>query len=160
MRYGLILPVLSLALVACSIAPLQQDQTVRLAPGQGLAAVTFDTLDPLTHVVVASKSGFTKLEITDVPAGQNIYLFTVPAGEYCFTRFQFSQWSLTARSGHDLACFTVVAGGLAYSGTLAPRVEGKNIVNHQVPDPPGFRILLQQQYPQVARQFPAPPDAP
>ena len=49
----------------------------------------------------------------------------------------------------------MIAGYLSYSGTLAPRVEGKTIVNHQVQDMQGFRILLQQQYPQVAQQFPA-----
>ena len=43
------------------------------------------------------------------------------------------------------------------SGTLAPRVEDGKPVTHQVQDLQGFRILLQQQYPEVAKQFPAPP---
>ena len=146
------------ALAACSSLPLMQDGPVQLGPGEGLAAVTFDTLDALTHVSLMPREGGRKLQITTVPAGRTIYLFVVPEGEYCFTRFQFANWGFTARQGGDLACFKVQAGQLAYSGTLAPRVEGKNIVNHQVQDMPGFRILLQQQYPQVAQQFPAPAD--
>ena len=157
MRCAPLMAGVTLALTACTVAPLQQDQPVTLPSGDGLAAVTLDTLDPLNHIAIAASHGFTKLEIVSVPVGQHVYLFSVPAGEYCLTRFQFNQWSFTAKKGGDLACFTVAAGALAYSGTLAPRVEGKTIVSHQVQDPVGFRIMLQQQYPAVARQFPADP---
>lgn len=151
---------LALALAACSLPPLMQDAPVKLGPGQGLAAVTFDSLDPLVDVVLDGRRTGTRLRIESVPVGRTVYLFKAPDDYYCMTTFRYGQWSFKAKDGADLACFPVIAGNLSYSGTLAPRVEGKTIVNHQVQDPQGFRILLQQQYPQVARQFPAPPASP
>src|SRR5690242_4717087 len=106
----------TLALVACSVAPLQRDQAVELAPGQGLAAVMFDALDPLTHVIIEGRHGPT-LVIDAVPVGRSIYLFPVPAGTYCFTRFRTGEWEFTGKRG-ELACFAVEAGKLSYSGTL------------------------------------------
>ncbi|HEY1992262.1 MAG TPA: hypothetical protein VGH71_07350 [Gammaproteobacteria bacterium] len=149
----------SLLLSACgSLAPLAHDGPVHLAPNQGLAALVIDTLDPLTDVEVEPRGGGRKLMVASVPVGRDVYLFPVPAGTYCMTRFKYSNLSLAGSNGM-LGCFAVRAGQLSYSGTLAPRVEDGRPVTHQVQDPPGFRILLQQQYPQVAKQFPAPPAA-
>jgi hypothetical protein len=155
-----LMALLPLALAACSLAPLQQDGPVKLGPGQGLAAITFDSLDPLIDVVLDGKRTGTRLKIESVPVGRTIYLVQAPDDFYCMTTFRYGQWAFKAKDGADLACFPVIAGALSYSGTLAPRVEGKTIVNHQVQDPQGFRVLLQQQYPQVAQEFPAPPTAP
>ncbi|HEX2668280.1 MAG TPA: hypothetical protein VHP13_07890 [Gammaproteobacteria bacterium] len=149
---------LGLALTACSVAPIQEDGPVRLVPGQGLAAVTFDTLDSLSEVLIDGHDG-KRLHIPSVPVGRNIYLFAVPAGEYCFVRFQYAHIAFVGKRGH-LACFDVYAGELSYSGTLAPRTEGDEIVNRQVQDPAGFRTLLAQQYPQVSAEFPPQPDQP
>ncbi|MFI5268220.1 MAG: hypothetical protein ACHQ7M_12670 [Chloroflexota bacterium] len=144
---------LSLLLAACSsLTPLPRDQAVHLASGQGLAALMIDTLDPLTDVEVASRSGGPKLRVAAVPVGISIYLFQVPAGTYCMTRFKYGTMSLSGASG-VLGCFAVRAGDISYSGTLAPRVEEGKPITHQVQDPEGFRILLTQQYPQVAREF-------
>lgn len=151
---SLLLPVLA----ACSLAPLAQDGPVKLHQTEGLAAITFDSLDPLSDVVLEGKRTGTRLKVDAVPVGRTVYLFKAPDDYYCMMTFRYGQWAFKAKGGADLACFPVIAGDLSYSGTLAPRVEGKDIVNHQVQDPRGFRVLLQQQYPQVARQFPAPPD--
>jgi hypothetical protein len=146
----------ALALAGCaSVLPLSRDGPVHLAANQGLAAVVIDTLDPLTDVEVESRSSGPKLMVTSVPVGRDVYLFPVPAGTYCMTRFKYSTLSLSGPNG-VLGCFAVRAGQLSYSGTLAPRVEDGRPVTHQVQDPQGFRILLQQQYPEVAKQFPAP----
>ena len=146
---------LSLLLAACAgMAPLRHDGPVRLAPGQGLAALVIDTLDPLTDVEVESHNGGPKLRVGSVSPGRDVFLFPVPAGIYCVTRFKYSTLSLSGPNG-ILGCFDVRAGQLSYSGTLAPRVEQGRPVTHQVQDLQGFRILLQQQYPQVAKQFPA-----
>src|SRR5579871_2439983 len=148
---------LSLLVSACtSLTPLAHDGPVRLAPNQGLAAVVIDTLDPLTDLEVESRSGGPSLMVASVPVGRDVYLFPVPAGTYCMTRFKYSNLSLAGSKGM-LGCFVVRAGQLSYSGTLAPRVEDGRAVTHQVQDMPGFRILLQQQYPQVAQQFPPAP---
>lgn len=147
---------LAVLLASCGTAPLQQDQPVYLAPGQGLAAVTFDTLDPLSQMVIEpATSGGSKLSLPSVPAGRHIYLFPVNAGRYCFTRFQYGSWNFFSKDQGN--CFEVKAGELGYSGTLAPRVEDKQVYVHQVMDVDGFRSLMTAQYPIVAKQFlPAP----
>lgn len=145
----------SLLLSACAgFTPLPHDGPVHLAPDQGLAALVIDTLDPLTEVEVRRRGGGRELMVASVPVGRDVYLFPVPAGSYCLTRFKYGNLSLAGSNGVQ-GCFTVRAGQLNYSGTFAPRVEEGKPVTHQVQDPPGFRILLQQQYPQVAQQFPA-----
>jgi hypothetical protein len=151
---------LAAAVAGCGLAPLQQDQPVYLLPGQGLAAVMLDTLDPLTQVIIEPRgSGGTKLDIASVPSGKNIYLFPVPAGQYCFTRFQYGRWGFFGKEG-ELACFEVKAGEIGYSGTLAPRVEDGQVYSHQVMDTDGFRALLTQRYPIIAKQFLPPPPKP
>lgn len=139
-----------------SRAPLAHDGPVQLAAGQALAAVVIDTLDPLTDVEVESRSGGPRLTVASVPVGRDVYLFAVPAGTYCMTRFKYGNLSLAGPNGMQ-GCFAVHAGQLNYSGTFAPRVEDGKPVTRQVQDPQGFRILLEQQYPIVAREFPAPP---
>ena len=147
-----------LLLTGCaSLTPLSHDGPVHLTPNQGLAALVIDTLDPLTDVEVEPRSAGPRLAVPSVPVGRDVYLFPVPAGTYCMTRFKYSTLSLSGPNG-VLGCFAVRAGQLSYSGTLAPRVEDGTPVTHQVQDPQGFRILLQQQYPQVAKQFPATPN--
>ncbi|HSN16715.1 MAG TPA: hypothetical protein VLV87_00780 [Gammaproteobacteria bacterium] len=127
---------------------------MQLNAHQGLAALVIDTLDPLMDVEVVSPSGGPRLMVRSVPVGRDVYLFAVPAGTYCVTRFKYGTLSLSGPNG-VVGCFTVRAGQLGYSGTLAPRVEDGKPVTHQVQDLPGFRTLLEQQYPEVARQFPA-----
>lgn len=141
-------------LCACAAAPLPQDQPVTLARDQGLAAVMLDTLDPLTQVTFQQQGGGRKLVVPVVPAGINIYLFPTRAGRYCMTRFHFASFDFTTQGVQE--CFQVSAGQLSYSGTLAPRVEAGRPVTHQVMDPQGFRVLLGEHYPSIARQFPPP----
>jgi hypothetical protein len=149
--------ILTGVLCACAVSPLPMDQMVTLAPGQGLAAVMIDTLDPLSQVTFQQPGGG-KLLVAAVPKGINIYLFPTHAGRYCMTGFQFASFDFSARAGAR-ECFQVTAGQLSYSGTLAPRVEEGRPVTHQVMDQQGFRVLLDERYPSVARQFPAPPAA-
>jgi hypothetical protein len=144
---------LVLTLTACGAALPLKDQAVQLRAGEGLAAVMLDTLDPLVEVSLESSTprGF-KFGISSIPAGRNLYLLQVPAGEYCFTRVQYGGWYLYSNE-QTLGCFEVKAGELGYSGTLALRAEGGKIVSHQVDDPAGFRALLAERYPMIARQF-------
>lgn len=139
-----------------SLAPLPHDGPVQLTSNQGLAALVIDTLDPLTDVEVRPRSAGRELLVASVPVGRDVYLFPVPAGTYCLIRFKYGTLSLAGPNGIQ-GCFTVRAGQLNYSGTFAPRVEDGKPVTHQVQDPPGFRILLEQQYPLVAKQFPVAP---
>ena len=146
------------ALNACGTAPIQHDQAVHLQAGQGLMAVVMDTLDPITQVIIGpkQKDGAT-IDIPSVPAGLNVYLYPVPAGDYCFVAFQYASWHFTSDPDHPL-CFQVKAGELGYSGSLAPRVEGGRVISHQDMDLEGFRTLLAEHYPIIAKQFLPPPD--
>jgi hypothetical protein len=143
-------------LSACATAPLPQDQSVTLWPDQGLAAVMIDTLDPISQVTFQQQGGGGKLIVAAVPPGIGLYLFPTRAGRYCMTRFYYANFDFAADKG-ALQCFQVLAGKLSYSGTLAPRVEDGKPVTRQVLDPQGFRVVLEQRYPTVAKQFPAPP---
>ena len=156
MRARFAVPALLAALTACGTAPIQQDQPVHLQAGQGLMAVVMDTLDPITQVIIGpkEKSG-TEIDIPSVPAGLNVYLYPVPAGDYCFVAFQYASWHFASDPGHPL-CFQVKAGELGYSGSLAPRVEGGKVISHQDTDLEGFRTLMAERYPLIAKQFPPP----
>ena len=154
----LLLGTLMLLAAGCGLAPIQQDQRIHLQPGQGLMAVVMDTLDPITQVIIGpkEKSG-AKIDISSVPAGLNIYLYSVPAGDYCFVAFEYANWHFTSDPRHPL-CFQVKVGELGYSGSLAPRVEGGRVYSHQDMDLEGFRTLMAERYPIIAKQFPPPPD--
>lgn len=142
-----------LALCACGTEPIQQDQPIVLAAGQGLAAVEFDAADPLSVVQMESDNG-SKLVIPSVPVGVNLYLFQVPAGSYCFTRFQFGRWNFFASDKQEqMGCFEVKAGELGYSGILAPRVINGELRVNQDMDLPAFRVLFAERYPIIAKQF-------
>ena len=141
-------------LAACSLAPLQRDESVTLQADQGLAAVMIDTLDPLTQVTFEQQGGGAKLIVAAVPPGIGLYLFPTRVGRYCMTRFHFANFDFTGQPG-ALECFMVTAGKLSYSGTLAPRVENGKPVTQQVMDLPGFRVLLGQRYPVVTQEVPA-----
>jgi hypothetical protein len=146
---------LTALLGACASAPLSQDQSVSLWPDQGLAAVMIDTLDPISQVSFQQQDGGAKLLVAAVSPGIGLYLFPTRAGRYCMTRFHYANFDFAAEKGAQ-QCFQVTAGKLSYSGTLAPRVEDGKPVTRQVQDPQGFRVLLEQDYPTVAKQFPAP----
>jgi hypothetical protein len=153
-----------LVLGGCGIQPIQQDQPVVLGKGEGLAAIEFKTLDPLSQVFIRpAGSGGKSLEISAVPAGLSLYLFKVPAGHYCFQQFHYGD-ILFFGQGADLACFQVPAGQLGYSGDLSPLVDLGKVMIHQDYDYAAFRAVLEQRYPKIAAQFesiqtPANPDS-
>jgi|GEM_PF-5618676 len=147
----------ALLLAGCGVDPVQQDQPIYLQPGQGMMAVVMDTLDPITHVIIEPEdSAGAKINIPSVPAGMNVYLYPVPAGSYCFTEFQYANLHFKSVKEHE-TCFLVKAGELGYSGNLAPRVEGGRVYSHQNMYLEGFRTLMQQRYPIIAKQFLSPP---
>src|SRR5690242_17735086 len=127
-----------LALASCGIQPIEQDQPIILAAGQGLAALEFDAADPVTQVEFQSAEG-NKLAINTVPVGVNLYMFQVPAGSYCFTNFQFGRWHFFWKDKQEGNCFAVKAGELGYSGVLAPRVVNGEVQVGQDLDLAAFR---------------------
>jgi hypothetical protein len=145
--------VVAALLGGCSIQPIKRDQPIVLGANQGLAAVEFETLDPISEVFIRpAGDGGKSLEIAAVPAGLSLYLFQVPAGHYCFQQFHYGNIEFYGQ-GADVACFQVPAGQLGYSGSLSPLVTLGKVMIHQDYDYQAFRQLLKQQYPQIAAQF-------
>ena len=153
-RWGAMV-LLSAVLAACGLDPVQPDQEVTLPPGDGIAAVVLDTLDPINAFYIKSpdNSAAPTIEVTHVNVGVTLFPFVVPAGRYCVTRYSFSTYDITQNHPKDGVCFDVVAGKVAYSGNLAPRGHGGGVYVDQNYDWRGFEKMWKDQYPKLA-QYP------
>lgn len=149
------------ALAGCaSVKPIQQDQPLMLAAGDGIAAVQFDALDNLTQVqIVSAHSSGKTLEIPSVPVGKSTFLFEVPAGRYCLQRFYVGS-ILIYHAGQYVGCFVVPAGEVGFSGIYSPRGEHGQIITGQDLDVANARAQLRRDYPHIAAQFLRPEPAP
>ncbi len=151
----------AVVLAGCSnLQPIQQDQPLLLAAGDGIAVIQFDTLDHLTQAqIVSADPGGKTMDIPDVPAGKSTYLFEVPAGRYCLQRFSYGRY-LVSHEGDYAGCFKVPAGEVGFSGIFTPRAEGGAIVAGQNLDVSSAKAELKQDYPHIAAQFLQPEPAP
>ena len=151
------------ALAGCaSVEPIQQDQPLMLAAGDGIAAVQFNAVDHLTQVqIVSAQSGGETLTIPSVPVGNSTFLFEVPAGRYCLQRFYFGS-VLIYREGQRGDCFVVPAGAIGFSGIYSPRGKNGQVVTGQDLDVLNESAELRRDYPRIAAQFlqPEPAAAP
>jgi hypothetical protein len=137
-------------LAACGTDQVQPDQDVTLQPGYGIAAVVFDTLDPLNAVSVASrdnKGG--QLDIGFVDKGVSLFVYAVPSGSYCLSQFHTGFYRFWTLDPHD-DCFDVVAGKVAYSGNFTPRAYGHSVRTAQNYDWPAFEKMFKEKYPKLA----------
>ncbi len=161
MRRLFLVLIAAAALAGCaSVTPIQQDQPLMLAAGDGIAAVQFDALDNITQVqVVAAKSGGETLSIPSVPIGQSTFLFEVPTGRYCLRRFWFENILIYEKHANS-SCFVVPAGEVGFSGIFSPRGHNGQIVTGQNLDVAADSALLKQSYPRIAAQFLQPVPAP
>ncbi|HET7175601.1 MAG TPA: hypothetical protein VFK21_06275 [Gammaproteobacteria bacterium] len=162
MRRMFVLGVLGVAILAAcsSVSPLQQDQPLMLAAGDGIAVVQFDTLDPLSQIqIVSPQSGGKTLTIPSAPVGKSTYVFEVPAGRYCLVRFWFGNYLLSHENGY-VGCFEVPAGQVGFSGIYSPRSQGGQVVAGQDLDVTDAKAQLRQSYPHIAAQFLQPEPAP
>lgn len=158
---------LAVLLAGCGLAPVDKGQSVSLGPNQGIAAVVLDALNPLVQVTLESSDpkGAT-LAIPNAPIGVTMYLFVVPAGRYCLSRYSVGMTNVRSDDPGHGDCFDVVAGKVAYSGHLAPRAfnsggtwvknqlvgyDIRTLQNFQWDD---FQKMLKDQYPQIAAQYP------
>lgn len=110
----------SLFLQACATHPFTTDALPTLKPGEGIAGISFDAIEPLKQVRFADVAGNQKLLIDHVPFGESAFLFVVPAGRYCVERYSTSEYGATIETPPDDRCFDVEAGKLSYSGTFTP----------------------------------------
>lgn len=151
----------AIALAGCSsVAPIQQDQPLLLAAGDGIAVVQFDTLDALSQIqIVSPESGGKTLTIPSTPVGKSTYVFEVPAGRYCLVRFWFGNYLLSHENGY-VGCFDVPAGQVGFSGIYSPRALNGQVVAGQDLDVTDAKVQLRQSYPHIAAQFLQPEPAP
>ena len=154
MRIRLIPAAVVLGLAACStVNPIQQDQPLLLAQGDGIAAVSFNTNDTLTQVQFEPATpGGKELDIPSVPSGNNMYLFEAPAGRYCLQRFYLGRILVFQQSG-TLGCFVVPAGQVGFSGSYLPTPRQEDVEVHQDLDPEREHNMLREHYPKIAVQF-------
>lgn len=146
--------------------PIEPGQSVQLQPGEGIAALLMDTLDPLTQIRLESTDNKNPtLGLPSMPAGKTLALFTAPPGVYCLTQFNFGRYQFhSARL--ELGCFQVTAGHISYSGSLQPQANSDPAVADQASytsqdyQPTVFLDLLKRQYPQVAAAYPTAGPAP
>jgi hypothetical protein len=128
----------------------QQDQSMQLAEGEGIAAVQLDVSDVQPQLLLKMGGNDQVLEIRDPPMGQSLYLFKVHAGRYCMTQFYSNKQKIYPK---DMGCFTVAPGEVAFSGYLSPKVvDGLTYIDQS------FRVddaedQLKQLYPDVAARF-------
>jgi hypothetical protein len=142
----------ALLLTGCATDQVQPDQGITLKPGEGIAAVVFDTLDVLSVVTLKSpdKDGV-EIDVGNVGKGVTMFVYAVPAGTYCLTRFTTGFYRFYQDDPTHGICFDVVAGKVAYSGNLAPRAYGHDTRTDQNYYWPVFEKSFKQEYPKLAQ---------
>jgi hypothetical protein len=131
--------------------PVHPDQEVALQPGDGVAAVVFDTLDSLNSIVIKSPDHKDQeLSVGFVDKGIHMLVFEVPAGTYCLSKFHTGFYVFTQKDQTHGICWDVVPGKVAYSGNLAPRAYGQDVFTGQNYDWAMFKKNFKEQYPKLA----------
>lgn len=169
MKNSRLMQVVGLAalLCGCGLAPIDDDQAVTLGPDQGIAAVVLDALNPISQFTIESTDpkGAT-IKVPSAPIGVSLYLFVVPAGRYCVSRYSVGMTNIRTDSPGHGDCFDVVAGKIAYSGNLAPRafnsggtwvrneLVGYDIRTLQNFEWPQFEKKLRDEHPVLAAKYP------
>lgn len=146
--------------VLSSQPPITPGQSVQLQPGDGIAALLMDTLDPVTQVLLVSTDGKgPTLDLPSMPAGRTLALFEVPAGTYCLKQFSYGRYRFFSKK-LELGCFQVTASHISYSGSIKPTAgrdpaTGEDVAMvDQTFEPTTFLALLKQQYPQLLAAYP------
>lgn len=150
---GVMAVALGVALLAgCGATdPVQPDQDLQLQPGYGIAAVVFDTLDALSVSTIKSPDTKVEINVGYVDKGVHMFVYALPAGSYCLTRFNTDFYRFYQDDPTHGICFDVIAGKVAYSGNLAPRAYGKAVRTDQNYYWPEFEKSFKQDYPKLAR---------
>ena len=148
---GLFLSMGTVLLAGCGgTDTVQPDQTVVLQPGDGIAAVVFDTVDQLTAVSIDSADHKDAgIGISFIDKGVHLYVFVVPAGSYCLTHFNTGFYRFTQNDQTHGVCFDVVPGKVAYSGNLAPGDYNGEVMTAQNYEWPAFEKMFKEQYPKL-----------
>ena len=152
LRNGVMIGLCAVLLAGCGgTDAVQPDQDVTLQPGYGIAAVLFHTADQLNSVGIDSLDHKgSDLSISLVDSGVHLYVFAVPAGTYCLVRFYTGFYRFVQNDPTHGVCFDVLAGKVAYSGTLAPGTYDGAVRTDQNYDWVIFEKMFKDQYPKLA----------
>lgn len=141
-----------LMLNGCGVDAVKPGQAVALKPDQGIAAVVIDTLDPLDNITFGSPddSNAPDIVIAGVQPGKTMFVYVVPAATYCVMSFNFGRYRFIAKDLKHGTCFDVIAGKVAYSGNIGPRVYNRQVLTGQTYNWVAFRKQLKQEYPNLS----------
>lgn len=147
----------TLMLTACSSAPVLQNKVPALGPDEGIAAVLVDSRDPISQLTLErARRGGTTIDVPAAPVGKSLYLVAAKAGQYCVVSFRYGDYRFHSPH-HDLDCFIVEPGRIAYSGSLMPEAtpgDTSAAILEQAFKPDDFIALLYRDYPAIAAKFP------
>lgn len=145
------LTIIVCCLTGCVIQPIQQNQSLSLRKGYGVAAVQFDTREAQPKILFdsADENG-PQLQIENIPIGQSLYLLEVPAGRYCMAEYFYVGQRIFP---HDMGCFSVTEGKIGFSGFLNPKVVDGEIFVEQAFREDDAENQLKQEYPNIAEQY-------
>ena len=136
-----------LALSGCmSLAPVT-DEAPPLQPGYGIYAIALDTVEDINSLFVSGKQNFV---IKWPPVGKTLYLYQVPAGEYCIREAHIKNYVVTFRKGSNAKgfCTYVEADTINYSGHIFLRANSQFIQDYS-----HFVRLMARKYPKLCREF-------
>jgi len=147
--------VLIISLSSCaslSIPTLTDVNSKMIAPGNGVLALTLNTVQRINHISIDSSNPGHNFVIKWPPIGENIFLYEVKAGEYCLERLTFNTFTVSFKDAYSHSskgiCTVVEEGALAYSGHifLGPNTTTYNYYS-------SFVQKLNREYPNTCKEF-------
>lgn len=138
------------ALLSACASPVSDDSALRLGEGQGLIGIELVTvIGGVDYQVKITGGAFGKmLRMDDVPKGESVYLYKLPAGRYCIQSLYLTGSDKYLDPVGSKPCFVVAAGKLTYAGTLDNSFYGFYSV-----DMSEFLQALKQLYPKVYKHY-------
>src|SRR5574337_334255 len=106
--------------------------------------------DTRVYIKSADNDRAPTIEIQHVEVGVHLFVFVVPPGSYCVTRYSYGNYYITQNDPKHGVCFYVIAGKIAYSGNLAPRGYNGKVYVDQNYESSAFQKMLKTQYPKLA----------
>ncbi|MFT6732303.1 MAG: hypothetical protein ACJAS9_000483 [Polaribacter sp.] len=135
-----------------AIPTLPDESSKNIAPGNGVLALTLNTIEKINHISIESSKAGHNFVIKWPSIGENIFLYEVPAGEYCLNRATYNQGTVYFKDAYSHNskgfCTIVEEGSLSYSGHIFLRLNPSSINRYQA-----FVRKLNREYPNTCKEF-------
>ncbi len=153
MKYLIIIPLLFISACASLKKTVFNDKEyAQIKPGNGLLAFSLHIFTDINHINIISSNAGQDFNISFPPAGESLYLYEVPAGEYCIQRVQTPRgWtSFKSTTSHDAKgiCTLVEDETIAYSGEIYFTGGARVTSNY-----PNFIKQLKIKFPLVCKHY-------